>query len=250
MYYYIFDPPVGPREYERTAHIKEALSNLGIAGEMTQPQPGKTVEDLVTLAASKRYSTIVAVGGMELVNRIAKAIEPYDVVFGIIPTLAHPDLASLIGTSDWKQAAEHLKRRRWKTVRLGTLNESACFLTPAHIMLPSDARWRIETPDFAMEGIGGELRVTPVTDEATDEAKLQIERVRIAEPAKGFFGKLLRPISTNLENTSVISMKADILTEKPFEVSVAGATLTTTPLSCSIEKRQIKLITAKATTVS
>lgn len=53
MYYYIFDPPQGAKEYERTAQIKELLSTLGIAGEMTSPIPGRGVEELVQIAIQK-----------------------------------------------------------------------------------------------------------------------------------------------------------------------------------------------------
>ncbi len=35
MYYYIFEPALEAKEYERTSQIKEYLSSLGIAGEMT-----------------------------------------------------------------------------------------------------------------------------------------------------------------------------------------------------------------------
>ena len=58
MYYYIFEPPLEAKEYERTAQIKEYLATIGIAGEMTAPTPGRSVEDLIQLAIGKRLSLI------------------------------------------------------------------------------------------------------------------------------------------------------------------------------------------------
>lgn len=136
MYYCIFEPPVGPKEYERVAQIKSKLTELGIVGEMATPMPGKTIEQLVSNAVSKRYSTVVAIGGIALINQVVRAVEPYDLVLGIVPLTEHADITTLIGTSTWEAAADQLKRRRCQPVWLGEMNGGISFLTPARLVLP------------------------------------------------------------------------------------------------------------------
>ena len=175
MYYYIFDQPQGANEYQRTAQIKERLGELGIAGEMTTPVPGRSVQDLVHNAVAKRYATIVAVGGIALINQVARAIEPYDLVLGIIPLQENPDINALIGSTSWEDAAEQLKKRRWQAVRLGVMQGNICFLTPATISIPASMAVSVSTPDFQLtEKHGAEITVTTVRGESAEQSSLQV----------------------------------------------------------------------------
>lgn len=246
MYYYIFDPPVGTREYERTAQIKDYLSSLGIAGEMTSPTPGKSVEDLVHLAIAKRYSTIVAVGGMALVNRVARALEPHDVVFGIIPTVEHEDIVRLTGTNDWKSAADQLKRRRWHAIQLGLINKEICFLTPATIVLPSGMGYQLKTHSFTLEGVDGTITITPLGGSEM-ESGLQVEIKANAAPAKrGFLSGLFGKTNPVPEDSVFTVPSLALATEQPIPVQVAGTDLTTTPIRCTTQAKSLKLIVGKA----
>lgn len=251
MYYYIFDPPQGAKEYERTAQIKDLLSSLGIAGEMTSPIPGKAVEDLVNLAVAKRYSTIVAVGGMELINRVARAIEPYDVVFGIIPGAEHPDITDLIGVSDWKSAAEQLKRRRWQAFKLGLINNQTVFLTPATIPLSASTQYHIQTPTFDLAGVGGELTITPLrnTHEGA-ESGLVVHVQPGPEPKHGLFGGFFGKKSTAPEESYFTVAELTLQTSEPVPVLVANTELARTPIRCTTQKKTLKLIVGKGVTGS
>ncbi len=245
MYYYIFDPPIGAKEYEKTAHIKELLSSLGIAGEISQPLPGKTVDDLVNNAISKRYSTIVAVGGMQLINAVARSVEPYDIVFGIIPTLPHEDITNLIGTSDWKTAAEQLKRRRWHPVRLGLMNGNTCFLTPAHIEIPMNSAFVLETPEFSVETVGGSIDIIPLKNETTEGSGLRIQLSGGTQPTRGIMGKLFNKKETAPQQSVFTVPEITIHTADPIQVTVAGTPLISTPVRCTTEGKQIRLIVAR-----
>ena len=246
MYYYIFDPSQGAKEYERSAQIKELLSNLGIAGEMTSPAPGKSVEDLVELAVAKRYSTIVAVGGMELINRVARALEPHDVVFGIIPTQAHPDISRLIGVDDWKSAAEQLKLRRWKNIRLGIINDTICFLTPARFNLAPDQEYTLITPQFTTSGVGGSVSITPVRSE-TDETSCLVVNVEFEKGKKGFMSTLFHK-GGNVDLSSRFTVETlSLETEPSVVVEIAGTPLSQTPVQCTTQEKVLKLIVAKGT---
>lgn len=247
MYYYIFDPPQGAKEYERTAQIKELLSTLGIAGEMTSPIPGKDVEGLVQLAIHKRYSTIVAVGGMELINRVARAIEPHDVVFGIIPSIEHPDITNLIGVSDWKSAAEQLKRRRWQTIRLGLINGQTCFLTPATIMLENHQTFELVTPNFTMQGSGGVITINPLRD-ADSQSGLIVDIEPLEAPKRGLLSGLFGKKQEMPEESHFTTSELKLTTGEPQPVWVANTNLASTPIVCTTQEKSLKLIVGKGVT--
>ncbi len=245
MYYYIFEPALQPNGYERITQIKDLLSTLGIAGEMVTPTPGRTVEDLVDLAVAKRYSTIVAVGGSELINRVARAIEPHDTVLGIIPLQKNPDLTSLIGTSEWRSAAHQLKRRRWQPVRLGLLNNTACFLTPAQIQLANTEPYTLTTPDFVIQGKGGTISIAPGSSEkAQEQLAVRIEK---PIPRSGLLSSLFGKSKSETSLTTLSVTSLELITDEKAEVVVAGSTLCTTPIHCTSQEKLLRLIVGKGT---
>jgi diacylglycerol kinase family enzyme len=244
VYYYIFDPPQGAKEYERTAQIKEYLAELSIAGEMASPQPGRTPEDLVNIAVAKRYSTIVAVGGMELINRVARAVLPYDVVFGILPSVVHEDITALIGTTDWKVAADQLKRRRWQHVRMGVMNGAVCFLTPATIDVPAGNHALVTTDQFTATVPGPlEVEITPQrsTEELHTGFAVRLENQSKPKKVLGLFGGK----NTDHPLTAFPCLTVQIETQGPLHVNVAGESLLETPIQCQTESKGIRLIVGK-----
>ena len=239
MYYYVFDPPQGPKEYERTSQIKEYLGTLGIAGEMVQVQPGRSVEQLVATAMVKRYSTLIAVGGSELINRMAGALATHDVVFGIIPLVEHEDIRTLIGTTDWKTAADQLKRRRWGVCRIGTFSNGAVFLTPARLDLGATHHFQVSTPDFAIQGSGGLLTVTPAQD--GDDATLLIE-LQERTPEKKRWWQQFSKNGGGSPYTKLPLNEFTLETSPVLSVSVAGADVSQTPTTLKSERKTLKLI--------
>ncbi|MEI6477722.1 MAG: hypothetical protein WCO52_01935 [bacterium] len=247
MYYYIFEPPLEAKEYERTAQIKEYLATIGIAGEMTAPTPGRSVEDLIQLAIGKRYSTIIAVGGVELINQVARGLEPHDVVFGIIPFQENPDIELLTGVSAWKEAADALKRRRWQPVRLGLLNQGMCFLTPATVSLPDGAGFTLVSPDFTVKGQGGELSITPLAGEPGQAGRLLIEITHPQPKRKGLLSGLLKQASSLPMDSRFEVEKAELTTEGSHRVMVAGAEFCTTPATYDTQEKPLRLIVSRST---
>lgn len=246
MYYYIFDPPVGANDYQRTSLIKEKLSTLGIAGEMASPMPGRTVADLVHNAISKRYSTIVAVGDMPLINQVAQALEPYDAVLGIIPFHDDPDLAQLIGVHTWEEATEQLKKRRCQPVRLGLIKGGGCFLTPATIVVPPRDAIELDTPDFTARQEGGTVTIVPGQnqDDATEHGLLI--RIDMAEQSKGgFFSSLFGSKPPLPRNSQFTTSNLTVSTPTPLPVIVAGATMGQTPLTFTTQAKPVRLIVAR-----
>jgi diacylglycerol kinase family enzyme len=245
VYYYIFDQPQGANEYQRTAQIKERLGALGIAGEMTTPVPGRSVQDLVHNAVAKRYATIVAVGGIALINQVARAIEPYDLVLGIIPLQENPDINALIGSSTWEDAAEQLKKRRWQAVRLGMMQDGICFMTPATISVPAGMPVSLSTPDFQLiEKNGAEITVTTVRGESAEVSSLQVSIVPHALK-RGFLSGLMGSSVKAPTESSFTVAEVTIAPAESLPVHVAGESITTTPLHCRTQEKPVKLIVAR-----
>lgn len=243
MYYYIFEPPQGPKEYERTAQIKGLLGQLGIAGEMSAPQPGRTAEDLVAMAIAKRYSTIVVVGGVELMNRVARAVVSHDVVLGLIPTSEHPDIARLIGTNDWKVAAEQLKRRRWHNVQLGLMNNTISFLTPAELTIPAKQQVELQSKEYSAR-LSGPTKVT-IIPQGPEGGGFRVLFEPVGTP-KGGLLRLFRGGSAAPQNSSFELEALTITASQAQPVLVAGATLATTPLTCTTEGKPLRLIIGRS----
>lgn len=252
MYYYIFENTTVAKDLEKIAQIKEMIATLGIAGEMSVPGPGRGPVDLVNAAVTKRYSTIIAVGGMTLLNSVAKAIEPFDVVLGIIPLIDHPDFVKLIGTSDWKTATNNLKRRRWQTAKLGIINEQFCFLTPATLDFQSDSIFELIADKYNLKGSGGLIVITPSTYRDEEDLQLILESdlslsVDIIKDRsvknKGIFAKMFNKQSDISLNSHLDLASFKLTSVNPVYATVAGEVLCQTPITCRVQEKSIKLIT-------
>lgn len=243
MYYYIFDPPGASEDYEVIAKVKAKLSALGIAGEMTSPSPGRGVPELVENALAKRYSTIVAVGGMSLINQIAQIIESLDFVMGIIPIKDNPDIQKLIGATDWESAVDQLKRRRYVSLRMGVINRTECFLTPAVINLPANNTLSIKTKHFEAKADVSKVTITP---EKSEEHSSNLIIEMDSEPIKskkGFFSSLFtKEQKTNPTYSRLFLPQVELTTNLPAKVEVAGVVMAETPIQVEVSSRPIKLI--------
>ena len=240
MYYYIFEPPVGPKEFERSAQIKEYLATLGIAGEMAQPSPGRSVADLVANALAKRYSTIIAIGSVSHTNLVLSSLAESDVVFGMIPLSAHSDPYTTIGVSDWKGAAQALKRRRWTATHLGQLGDHY-FLTRASITLPENEVYQVRTTSYQLTGLEGVLEVAPTrTPEETDPVLL-FTATPVA-PTPNRLQRLFRSTPPPTSPTRLTAPWFELRTTSPQAICVAGERIGTTPCRLTVSPTLHKLI--------
>jgi hypothetical protein len=240
VYYYIFEPPQGSKEYERTTQIKEYIASLGIAGEIAQPGPGRSVADLVTTAISKRYSTIIAVGSPLLLNSVAHLVSAHDAVFGMIPLCTHPDPYTLIGSNDWKSAATALKRRRWIPQSIGYFGTETCFLTPARLTIPLGNPFTVETAGYDLTVQGGlvEIAPEPTEDEARNTLRI---RITLPTPTPGRFARLFS--KPQVEAPTLLHLPTlNLVAFEKYEITVAGSTIGTTPGTFRTGTKPLKLI--------
>lgn len=150
MYYYIFDLKKC-RKHSQVADIKNYLASLGISGEFTYPSAAATVEELVDLGLSKKYNTIVGVGGDEIANRIAGKMCGHTEAMGLIPLEASADLSAMIGTSNWKEAAENLRFRRINDTRIGLTASGTAFMTNLNLDLRNPTEVTLEFRDYLVQ---------------------------------------------------------------------------------------------------
>lgn len=246
MYYFIFDAPAGPNDLQKITKLKEILGELGIAGEMASPMPGRDVVALVENAISKRYSTIVAVGDTELVQAAAHAVAPHNVVFGIIPLHENSELFSLIGVKTREEACEILKKRRYHSVYFGAAESSigeVSFLSTASAQLPNstltlttqDSRLSISNP--------GTLSITPASAALAEEATFIVRLRQSHSPKKQSL--LRRIIGSSSPSEHFTQFSCSTLSIEGVEntiLSAAGSKIAVLPCKIKTSSEPLKLI--------
>lgn len=150
MYYYIFDIKKCKKQSTVT-EMKDYLSGLGISGEFTYPSAAYTVEELVEQGISKKYNTIVGIGGDEMANKIASRLCGRNEAMGLIPLEISDELGGLIGTKSWKEASENLRFRKISEMRVGKTANGNAFLTNVKLILKNPTEVTIEFRDFMVQ---------------------------------------------------------------------------------------------------
>ena len=124
MYYYVIESEK-KGEFEKVeGKIKEILTNFDILGEFIFIENMADSEDIVKQAVKKGFSTIVAVGGDNLANKLAVNLINTKMALGILP-LEEGILATALGLGNWKAACEILAARRILLMDTGIVNEKS-----------------------------------------------------------------------------------------------------------------------------
>lgn len=150
MYYYIFDLKKCKKKSFIT-DIKTYLSFLGISGEFTYPSNAYTTKELTQLGLSKKYNTIVGIGGDEIANDIASVMCGRNEAMGMIPIEASDDLCHLIGTKNWKEACDNLRFRRISEMKIGMTANGGAFITTLKLDVNAPTATTIEFRDFLVQ---------------------------------------------------------------------------------------------------
>lgn len=150
MYYYIFDIKKCKKR-SQIEDIKSYLNVLGISGEFTYPTGAQSVSELVDLGLSKQYSTIVGIGGDDIANTIASKLVGKKEAMGFIPLEISPELAALIGVSNWREACDVLRYRKIIEIRLGKTAAGNHFLTCASLDINNPVEVTIELKDCIIQ---------------------------------------------------------------------------------------------------
>ncbi len=235
MYYYIFGSPKNYSENKLQEKIKLQLTTLGISGETTLVSPARSASELALMGVEKGYSTIVAVGGDELVNEVASNIQGRDVVLGVIPINTSDDIYNLVGTADYKQACEGLKKRRLKTINMACLEPNVNFLTKIVIQNNKKLSIKAEIDDFYF---------TAQAEKIIIDHNLNVELINSNE-SKSFFSVFSKLWSNNenINNNSYFNAtRLKLRTHEILPVKIGDLTVSKTPITAYKKPDALKII--------
>ncbi len=249
MYYYIFDIKRCIRK-NQVESIKSHLTSLGISGEYTYITPNQSAEALAESGINKGYSTIVAIGSDDLVNAISNVMVGRKEVLGVLPLSVSEDLKELLGTREWQDAAEALRYRRIKELRIGHLSNGKHFLTNIYLDLLNRQQVELELKDVSLSTLATNLLIsnfhTDIEKHQDDELDIVLESTSDRNP--GFFEKLLsrKKHSPNEENITYLkSPFIRIFTKKPVSLVCGDKIIAKTPQNIELTAEKIRLIVAK-----
>lgn len=231
--------------------IKNYLGGLGIAGEFTYPTPMQSVDELVELALGKHYTTIVAIGGDEIVNAVCAKLLGRKEALGIIPLESSPDLRHIIGVSNWREACEALRFRKIIEVRLGQTAAKNIFLTNIFLNIKAPLEVTLEFKDYLVQARLKNLLVANyshgVKKIADDFLDIVAESV---DPKQSYLLTRLGSafgLSNKTENTFSLfrARSLRIFTKTPIPLVSHQTVLAKTPQLIESSDEYIRLITAK-----
>lgn len=239
MYYYIFDSPKTRQQKNQQERIKNILGFLGITGEIARVSPARTVEELANMGLEKGYSTIVAVGGDELVNQVGSMLAGSEAVMGIIPIDASIDIVNLVGTNDLKIACEILQKRPLRYIDMARIEPNTHFLTQAVIESKKLLQVQAEINNFYLEAKVSKIII---------DYKLGVylfDESKNKNWVANFFG--LSVGDKNNKNQSYFSAKKlRLRTNEITPVKIGTVTIAKTPIAATQEPKALKIVSACA----
>lgn len=241
MYYYIFESKsTNSRISDLEDKIRQYLSELGIAGEITSPSHARTIDFLVDQAFEKQYSTIVAVGGIQHITSIAKKIAGTNYVLGVIPIDPLKEISNFLNIKNWKEGANALKARRYIEISLGVIDPGLhIFITSCKISSNLKNQATIIFPNFQAKNINGPINIKL----NTDGSKLIFNL--ISEEKSSIFSFFSINKNSDKLESIFIQKRGQIITEKSTSVIVDQTEICQTPITVSMHNKKLKIIIAR-----
>jgi hypothetical protein len=157
MYYFILEPPKTNSDKLFLEKTREISRQFGIASEISQSSPARSAGELTQIALMKNYSTIIAVGAENHINRVVREIMKAGAnntcALGIICTQASSMLSEKWGFRRPEDAVETLKQRRLSRFDIGFIEPDIFFLTSAKIEPKSPVKFNMKVDQWDAEGI-------------------------------------------------------------------------------------------------
>lgn len=242
MYFYIFESSPRNQQNNLEERVRDYVSDLGIAGEITAPSSLKPLEHLVSEAQEKKYSTIVAVGGIKHLTNVASCVAGSSLVLGMIPLAQSPNLNQLLHITNWKEAALALKARRFIEARMGIIEPSRdVFLTSCQIKLANLKKGLITFTGYEVEFSGNLMEISLNAEESLLTFKIQGKEKLSVFKFFTFGGEN----KTDLYSSQFKSKKGFIKTDPPLPIFIENIEIAKTPVTVSLHHKKIKIIVAK-----
>jgi len=241
VYYYILD--LGNKEIVKLKEKMEVImASYGISGDFGKISPLSSAYELAKRAAEEGYSTVVAIGGSEIINQTAAALANTNTTLGIIPVGATELIYDLIGTSSFKEALEILRTRKVETIDLGKVSENKYFLTEAKIQNPHSIPTIL---DFGEYKIGGEFQEIVIANGNGTKNSFQdgVFSIKIdqAKQKRVFWNIFKKPTPASLFYQEKVTIEA----EQQCKVSVDNEIVAKTPCTITLVPLALKIIVAR-----
>ncbi len=250
MYYYIFDIKKC-RKRSQVEQIKDYLGELGISGEFIYPTAAQTAEELAELGLKKKYSTIVAVGGDDIINAVANVMTGREEAMGVIPLSASDALSNLIGVKNWREACDSLRFRKINQVNVGKTGNNKHFLTFVTLNINIPVEVTIEFKDFYLQSY---VKNLIVSNHHPEIKKLNDDHLDVAlqgTPKLSVFDKVKSLVLTGESNGKDMSLirarSLRLFTKTPTPILLHGKTICKTPQLLETSDELLKIIVARKT---
>ncbi len=251
MYYYIFDIKKCKKRTQ-VEEIKTYLGSLGISGEFTYPTAAMNAEELVDLGLSKKYTTIVAIGGEEIASAVAGRLLGRKEALGIIPLESSTDLNTLIGTSNWKNACESLRFRKISEIHLGQTAAGSVFLTSVKLDVITPVDITLEFKDYLIQARIKDLVVSNFRPElkkfAPDHLDITMTSVdpcsnKLLSTLASVFG--LKSEQVDKSHSLFRARSLRVFAKKSMPLIMENKLIAKTPQLIESTDEKLRLITAK-----
>ncbi len=245
MYYYIVDPPRGTPTPKIAQRLQDLITPMGISGEIAIANPARSAEELAYMGIDKGYTTIVAVGGEELINTLATILineSREKVAFGIIPINAGTLISDMIGVpnNDIRMAVEVIKQRHLELVDVVQIAAKRFMLTEAYIMAPRTLKITLDIDQKSAVELEADVA------HLSHDLVLTLSMNR----PQGFMHKTLSMMGVAKKEEFLTSQfhgkQIRMMAHEPLPVMIAGQVVAKTPTTFTKLPAALKLITARA----
>ncbi len=231
MYYYILDYIQNPKFNNFQKNLRQILTNLNISGEMAVSSPARGAEEIAEMALDRGYTTIVAVGGDLLVNRLANVLAGSQAALGAIPYNLSGELTNIFCGQDVKTACQALRQRKTTMIDLGLIAPNKYFISDISIHTEKPVRLKLEVDnEYALTADIFDLNINRQLDVQFYTGKTQISTSWWSRKSQNddLLTKLMAQKSLHLHTVSPVSVVINNdyeIVKTPIQVSRAEGVL-------------------------
>jgi diacylglycerol kinase family enzyme len=251
MYYYIFDVK-RCKKRATIETIKSALLELGISGEYNYISNAQTAEQLVELGLNRGYSTIVGIGGDDLINSIANCMVGRKEAMGAIPMEISDSMRALLGLDSWREACEALRFRRIKEMYIGRAANGEHFLTEVYINTIKPVQLTIEFKNFIIQVLAKNFMVSNYHQGIKKIGADYLDVVIESQPPESNsiidkFKSMFNPqVGTDAKAVSLLHARSmRIFSKKPTPLTAGGKIIARTPQLIESSDEMLRLIVSR-----
>lgn len=241
MYYYIVDPPRGVPAERIASRLNELTTPLGISGEIAVANPARSAEELTYMGIDKGFTTIVAVGGEELVNTVATIIlneSQERIALGVVPVNAGGLIARMVGAAnnDLRHAAAIIQQRHLDLIDVVQIGPKRFMISEAYLIAPRRVNLYVEVNHAFKAELPADF--AHIDNDLTVTFQLRLPT--------SWFSRFGLGQKSDHETSQFHGQQFHIVANEPLPISVAGTVVAKTPTTLTRLPAALKFITTRA----